>query len=300
MDNITNLINALHKGYQTSDKIPVSLQVEKDTEILSRTVKEQTFLEFLEQKHRTRDIKTNNVTFYKESGGSDASFIEEVGNIPDFTATNLTEVTKETKTLVVPMKVSMKAQDGANDVDLRAYLIRDNYVKLNNLMDKTVLTGDTSTDANSFDSVLKDITTITNGGDPITERAIKEAIQACVTAGGHPDCLVTNATVANQIDDLVSPYIRYNNVTEIAAGHTVSTFKSTDGSFIPILVDSNVPEGQLAVLDSTSIDVVYQRRPSLIQFAQTNLATNEAIYSWATAFNKATWKSRVINNIGDD
>lgn len=299
-DDITNLINALKKGYQQSSNVPVGLQLEKDTDIQSRTVVEQTFLEFLEKKNRTRNIKSNNVTFYKESGGSDASFISEVGNIPDYDAKNLTEVTKETKTLVVPLKLSMKAQDGTVDKDLRTWLIQDNYVKLNNLMDKTILTGNSSTDANSFDSILKDIDTISNNNDTITEAAIKSAIQTCIADGGHPDCLVTNATIANQIDELVSPFIRYNNVMEIALGHTVSTFKSTDGSFIPILVDSNMPEGKLAVLDTTGVDVVYQRRPTLIQFAQTNLATNEAIYAWATAYNKATFKSRVITNIATE
>lgn len=299
-DDITNLINALKKGYQQSSNAPTSIQVEKDLDIQSRTVVEQTFLEFLEIKNRTRDIKANNVTFYKESGGSDASFIAEVGDIPDYTAKNLTEVTKETKTLVIPMKISMKAQDGTVDKDLRTWLIKDSYVKLNNLMDKTLLTGNTSSDANSFDSILKDVTTISNSNESIDEATIKSTIQTCIADGGHPDCLVTNAEVANQIDDLVSPYIRYNNTTEIALGHTVSTFKSTDGSFIPILVDNNMPEGQLAVLDTTGIDVVYQRRPSIIQFAQTNLATNEAIYSWATAYNKATFKSRVITNIGNE
>lgn len=300
MTDITNLINSLKKGYQTSGNAPVSIQVDKDTDIQSRTVVEQTFLEYLELKNRTRNVKGNDVVFYKESGGSDASFIAEVGNIPEYDAKNLTAVTKETKTLVVPMKVSMKAQDGTNDINLREWIIKDSYVQLNNLMDETVIKGDSTTDTNSFDSVFKEVTTISNGGDTITERAIKEGIQACIQSGGHPDCLLCNAGVANQIDELVSPYIRYNNITEIALGHTVSTFKSTDGSFIPILVDNNMPEGELAITDTAGIDVAYQRRPSIIQFAQTNLATNEAIYSWATAYNKAPFKSRIINNIGDD
>lgn len=299
-EDLTNLIEAIKKGYEQSSNVPVSLQVEKDTKIQSRTVVEQTFLEFLEIKNRTKDISTNYASFYKDAGGSDASFIAEVGAIPEFTPETLQEVVKETKTLVIPINMSMKSQEGIKDVNLREFIIRDSYVKINNLMDKTLLQGDVSTDANSFDKITKDITTVDNDGDTITEKKIKETIQTCIQSGGHPDCLVTNATIANQIDDLVTPYIRYNNVTEIALGHTVSTFKSTDGSFIPILVDSNCPDGELFVCDSSSIDVAYQRRPSIIQFAQTNLATNEAIYSWATAFNTATYKSRVINNIGDE
>ena len=173
-------------------------------------------------------------------------------------------------------------------------------MKVNNLIDDTLLNGNTGSDANSFNKITKDVTTISNDNESIDEATIKSAIQTCIDAGGHPDCLVTNATIANQIDELVSPYIRYNNTTEIALGHTVSTFKSTDGSFIPILVDSNSPDGQLAVLDSTTIDIAYQRRPSFISLAQTKLATNDAIYAWVTAFNTAKWKSRVITNIGSE
>ena len=297
MDGMTQLADAINKAVQLSTNAPVSIQVEKDTDIQSRTVKEQTFLEFLELKNRTRDVTSNYVEFYEETGGSNAAFIPEAGPIPEFTATTLTPVSDSTKTLAIPVQISMKAQDGTNDVNLREYLIRDSYVKINNLMDKTLLQGNKTTDANSFDAITTGVTAISNEDATITEKAIKGAIQTCVRAGGHPDCLVTTPEIANQIDALVSPFLRYNNVTEIALGHTVSTFKSTDGSFIPILVDNNVPEGQLCVLDTTGIDVAYQRRPSIIQLAQTTLATNEAIYCWATAYNKAKFKSRVITDI---
>ena len=230
-----NLVEAINKAIQQNSNAPASFGITKTPEIQSRTVKEQTFLEFLELKNRSRDISTNNVSFYEETGGTDASFIQEVGDIPTYTATTFSEVTDSTKTIAIPINISMKAQEGTDAIDLKQFLINDGYVKVNNLIDETLLKGNTGSDANSFNAITKDVTTISNSNESVDEATIKGAIQACIDNGGHPDCLVTNATIANQIDELVSPYIRYNNVTEIALGHTVSTFKSTDGSFIPIL-----------------------------------------------------------------
>lgn len=308
--NMQMLADAVDKAAQASSNSPVSMGITKDENIQSKTVKEQTFLEFLEQKNRTRDVNTTNVSFYEEDGGSTAEFITELGDIPTHTAKTFTEVTDSTKTIAYPVQVSMKAQEGIDVIDLRTNLITDGYVKVNNLVDKTLLQGNATQSNYEFNRITKDVTEIDNEQEPITEQVVKDALQACHDAGGSPDCIVTDAFVANQLDDLVSPYIRYNNVMEMALGHKVSTFRSIDGTFIPILVDNNVPKtaasGQnlerhnLIVLDSSTVDVAYQRRPSLIQLAQTNLATNEAIYSWVTAYNTAKWKSRVIKNISPE
>ena len=292
-----SLANAIKKAIQQSSNAPASFGITKTPEIQSRTVKEQTFLEFLELKNRSRDINTNYVSFYEENGGTDAKFIEEVGDIPEYTATTFTEVPDNTKTIAIPINISMKAQEGTDVIDLKQYLINDGYVKVNNLIDEALLKPAATADPNRFKPIVDSVETVSAGNETITEKLIKETIQACVDDGGHPDCLVTTPTVANQIDELVSPYLRYNNVTEIALGHTVSTFKSTDGSFIPILVDNNTVEGTINVLDSTTIDIAYQKRPSFISLAQTKLATNDAIFAWVTAFNTGKFKSRVINNI---
>lgn len=295
------LAEAINKAYQTSANAPKEIQMDKDTEIQSRTVVEQTFLEFLQLNGRTRQVNGNTVVYFEEQeGGSGAEFIAEAGDIPTYNPRGLVKKEADTKTIAAPLVISMKAQDGTNDFDLKEYLLREKYIEVNNLIDQTVLAGDTTQDTYSFNSVTTGVTTISNSDDPITEAAIKSAIRACVKAGGHPDCLVCGSDVGDQIDDLVSPYIRYNNVTEIALGHTVSTFKSPEGKFIPILVDENTPDGTLGVLDTSSIRVAYQKEPTFIQLAQTNLATNDAVYSWVTAYNKAKFKSRVITNIGDE
>lgn len=305
-NNMQMLADAVNKAVQLSSNSPASMGITKDPVIQSRTVKEQTFLEFLEQQGRTRDVNSTNVSFYEEGEWSDAQFIEEVGDIPEFSAKQFTEVTDSTKTIALPIQVSMKAQEGIDVIDLKQNLIVDGYVKVNNLVDKTLLQGDAKKNPNEFNALTTDVDTINNGGKSITEQAVKDALQACHDAGGSPDCIVTDPFVANQLDNLVSPFIRYNNVMEMALGHKVSTFRSIDGSFVPILVDNNMPTGgttskpthNLICLDSTTVDIAYQRRPSLIELAQTKLATNEAIYTWVTAYNTGKFKSRVITNIG--
>ena len=295
------LANAINKAYQTSANAPKEIQMEKDEEIQSRTVVEQTFLEFLQLNNRTKPVKGNTVVYFEEQeGSSGAEFIPEAGAMPTYDPTQFVKKEADTKTIAAPLVVSMKAQDGTTDFDLKEYLLLEKYVEVNNLIDQAILAGDTTEDEYAFDAVSKGVSTISNNDDPITEAAIKSAIRACVKSGGHPDCLVCGSDVGDQIDDLVSPYIRYNNVTEIALGHTVSTFKSPEGKFIPILVDENTPEGTLNIFDTNSIRVAYQKEPTFIKLAQTNLATNDAVFSWVTAYNKAKFKSRVITNIGDE
>lgn len=300
MDNsMYNLAEAINKAVQLSSNAPASMQVTKTPEIQSKTVREQTFLEYLEINNRSRDISTNNIVFYEETGGSDASFIPEVG-VPAYTAKQFTEHSDHTRTIAIPIEVSMKAQDGNDTINLKENLITDGYIKVNNLIDQALLTGNATSNPLEFDKVWKDVES-DSMDDSITEAKVKEAIRTCIDNGGTPDCIVTDSVVADQLDALVSPFIRYNNVTEITLGHTVSTFKSTDGSFIPILVDKNVPvdsdEHMLAVIDSSTIDIAYQRRPSYIELAQTDLATRAAIYAWVTADNTAPFKSFVIDGI---
>jgi len=298
-NNMYNLANAIDKATQLSTNAPTSMQITKIPEIQSKTVREQTFLEYLEINNRTRDISTNNVVFFEETGGSDAEFIPEVG-IPAYTAKQFTEHPDHTRTIAIPIEVSMKAQDGNDTINLKENLITDGYIKVNNLIDQALLAGDATTNPLEFDKIWKSVDSDSMGAS-ITEAKVKEAIRTCIDNGGTPDCIVTDSVVADQLDALVSPFIRYNNVTEIALGHTVSTFKSTDGSFIPILVDKNVPadsdEHRLAVIDSSTIDIAYQRRPSYIELAQTDLATRSAIYAWVTAYNTAPFKSFVIDGI---
>ncbi len=293
------LAQAIDKAFQTSGYMPKLMQMDKDEDIQRRTVVEQTFLEFLQVNGRTRPVKGNTVVWFEEQeSSSNAEFIEEAGDIPTFNPKSILKREDDTKTIATPINISMKAQDGTNDVNLKEYLLTEGYIEVNNLIDKTILTGNATSDENSFNAVTKDVTSISNDDEPITEAAIKGAIRACLKSGGHPDALVCGSEVGDQVDDLVSPYIRYNNVTEIALGHTVSTFKSPEGKFIPIIVDENTPEGELEILDTSSICVAYQREPTYIELAQTNLATNGAVFSWVTVYNKAKFKSRKITNIG--
>lgn len=295
------LAEAINKAYQTSSNAPLEIQMDKDTELQSRTVVEQTFLEFLQINNRTRPVDGNSVVFFEETAPAiNAEFIAETADLPDFNPHNIIKVPKETKTLASPISTSMKAREGTKDIDLNEYLLTEAYIDTNNKIDYTLLNGNETTNPLEFDSITQGVTAIDNEDEPLTEAGIKAGLRACLKSGGHPDCLVAGSAVADQIDALVSPFLRYNNVTEIALGHTVSTFKSPDGSFIPILVDENTPEGELEILDTTSISVAYQKEPTYIQLAQTKLATNEAVYAWVTAHNKAKFKSRKITNIGEE
>lgn len=301
--DLVDLANAIDKAIQTTTNQPITMGIRRTPTIQSKIVKYQPFLTALEGLNRVFDCATANVSFYEETGTNPAQFIAETGEIPDYTAQEFVEVPDRMRTIAVPIEISDLAQEGTDFVNLKQKFIEEGYISVNNLTSKALLQGNATENPLEFNAIHTGVPTQSNENEPISKASIRDAFQTAIDAGGSPDMIVTDAVVGNQLDDLIDPFIRYESPTEIALGHTVSSYRSPDGSYVPIIVDKNMPKAEgshnMLLLDSTTIEVLYKTKPTFIQLARTKLASNDAIYSHVVAHNVGKFKSCMITNIGE-
>lgn len=304
--NLEQLRDSLSKAIESTTDIAQGMAITYDDEIIMKTSQYSPFLQVLDGKGRCEDVDTANVAFFKEAPTNSASFINETENIPDFAVTTYTEVADRMKTIAEGISISRMAQMGTDKTNLLEREIQRAYFQVNSLIDTTLLTGAGTTAAKDFKSVIgaTGINTDTVGG-AITEDAIDDMLSTVIDDnGGHPDIIVTDNFVAKQLKTIAAPYRRFNDKVDIGLGFRVSTYESPDGMEIPIVVDKNMPTASsgashsLAVIDSSAIDVKFLMRPSVItDLPASNLAYNQAVASYVTAYNVAPFKCGVLSGI---
>ena len=308
------LRNAINKAVQTTSNQPNSMGITFEEDIAWKTFQYAPFLTFLESKGRCTDVSTANVAFYKETPQNTASFINEAEDIPEYSATSYDEVPDRMKTLVSGIKVSKMAEMGTDYQDVLEREIERAYMKVQNLTDLTLLAGDGTGSAKDFKKIWGDsaVNTQSNNADPITEDAIDDMLNTIINGnGGHPDAIVTDSFVAKQLRAIVAPYRRFNDKIDIGLGHKVVSYESLDGTEIPIIIDQNLPyteasganpeKHNMLFIDSSTIDVKYLMRPSLVtDLPGNNLAYNQAVATFVTAMNVAPFKNGAITNIAAD
>lgn len=310
---IEALRNALSKAVQTTANQPASMGITFREDIAWKTFQYAPFLTFLESKGRCSDVNTANVAFYKEAPTNTAAFINESEDIPEYSATAYDEVPDRMKTVVSGIKVSKMAEMGTDYMDVLEREIERGYMKVNNIIDTTLLGGAGTAAAKDFKTVCPltgddKVNTAQAGGSeagPITEDAIDDMLNVIINEnGGHPDCIVTDSFVAKQLRAIVAPYRRYNDKLDIGLGHKVVSYESLDGTEVPIIIDQNIPYTQtgdkhnMFFIDTTTIDVKYLMRPSLVtDLPGNNLAFNQAVASFVTAMNVAPFKNGAITDI---
>lgn len=304
--NLVQLRDSLSKAIETTTQVADGMAITYDDEIIMKTAQYSPFLQVLDQKGRCDDVDTANVAFFKEAPTNAASFINETENIPDFAVTTYTEVADRMKTIAEGISISRMAQMGTDKTNLLEREIQRAYFQVNSLIDSTLLAGAGTQAAKDFKAVIgaTGINSNTVGG-PITEDAIDDMLSTIIDEnGGHPDVIVTDNFVAKQLKSIAAPYRRYNDKVDIGLGFRVSTYESPDGMEIPIVVDKNMPTASsganhsLAIVDSSAIDVKFLMRPSLItDLPASNLAYNQAVASYVTAYNVAPFKCGVLSSI---
>ena len=301
------LTEALEKAIQASTDAPQAMGITYDENILMKTFQYSPLLQFLEGKGRCTDVNTANVAFFKESPTNTASFINETEDVPEYAKTTYTEVADRMKVIAEGIKISDLAQRGTDKADLLEREIQRAYFQVNSLIDTTLLNGLGTTAAKDFARIQKDIPAANKqdlDGAAITEGAIDDMLVTIIDDNdGHPDAIVTDSFVAKQLKSIAAPYRRYNDKVDIGLGFRVITYESPDGIEVPIIVDKNMPvsssEHSMLFLDSTTIDVKYLMRPSLIpDLARTGLYYSQAVASYVTAYNVAPFRNGIIEGIG--
>lgn len=300
-------IDELKKTFQQVSNYPNAMQIEYSDELKSKTFEKAPFLRFLESKGQVFDGKAALAGFFKETpGANDVVFIDELEDIPSATAESIAEVTDKMKTIVAPIEVSMMAEMGNWTIDLLKRYQDKKFIEVNNKTDAALIEGTGSAGTKDFKGITSSITTHTvdNNGDPITESAIDDALEAVYNDGGNTDVIVCSYGVAKQLKAIVAPYRRYNDKIDIGLGHRVTSYESMFGTDIPILVDPNfdTTDGdKLALIDSSTIEVRRLMPPTLITDLPVNkLAYKNVIATFLTCQNIGEFHNAIITEIGEE
>jgi hypothetical protein len=299
-------LNELKKTFQQVSDYPNSMQIEYSDELKTKTFEKAPFLRFLESKGQVFDGKAALAGYFAETpGASDVAFIDELDDIPAAAAESISEVTDKMKTIVAPIEVSMMAQMGNWNLDLLQRYQDKKFIEVNNKTDEAILEGYGTAAKKDFKGITRSITTHTQDmdGDPITEAAIDDMLEAIHNDGGNPDCIVCSYGVAKQLKAIVAPYRRYNDKIDIGLGHRVTSYESMFGTDIPILVDGNFDTtggDKLAIVDSSTIEVRRLMPPTLITDLPVNkLAYKNVIAAFLTTQNIGEFQNALITGIGD-
>ena len=305
LDKSNHEIAELRKAFTTEDA-PTSMQITYTDELKSKVFEKAPFFRFLESKGRVQKVDTSIVGFYKKTVNQNAQWMKETDTIPNYTKGNFQEETDKMKTIIYPIEVSMLSQMGINKIDVLKDAINDGFIDVYNQVDNALLQGNGTAASKDMKGLTKTITTNTKdlNGEPITEEAIDDMLQAIVDDnGGTPDSIVTNFEVAKQLKKIVADYRRYNDKIDIGLGHRVVAYESITGIEVPILVDGNFKpvngESSMAIIDSSTIEVKRLLEPTLLQDLPTDiLGYKNAIVSFLTAQNIAEFQDGIITGIG--
>ena len=299
-------LNELKKTFQQVSDYPNSMQIEYSDVLKSKTFDKAPFLRFLESKGQVFDGKAALAGYFAETpGNDDVAFIDELDDIPAATAESISEVTDKMKTIVAPIEVSMMAQMGNWNLDLLQRYTDKKFIEVNNKTDGAILEGYGTAAKKDFKGITRSITTHTEdlNGEPITEAAIDDMLEAVINDGGNPDVIVCSYGVAKQLKAIVAPYRRYNDKIDIGLGHRVTSYESMFGTDIPILVDGNFDvsenDDKLAIIDSSTIEVRRLMPPTLITDLPVNkLAYKNVIATFLTVLNIGEFQDALITGIG--
>ena len=300
------LYDSVNKAYQTTSNAPNIMQITPDPEIHSKTVEETSFLSFLRMKGREEPVTSSKVSFLEETPTNAASVIAETGDIPEFAVTSYTEHPETMRTIATGFNVSFMAQMGTTAKDILQTEISRGYTLVNNKMDHLLLNGDATNNPLEFDKVWKDVTSVGNDGEALTEDAIDDLLSTIKNEGGSPDVIVTDSFVAKQLKKIAAPYRRYNDKVDVGLGFRVITYESLNGRELTILVDENVPvtgtgdnaTHMMLAADSSTMKIKTLLPPSLFDLPSEKLAYSKAVATFTVAHNLAPWKSGVITGIG--
>jgi len=287
-------------------------EIDYDTDIQNRQIKEAPFLAFLQNKGRVKTSTSAIIGWKEKENANGSSFVPELGPISDYGGKTWDTKTAQMKTIIYPISVSLMAQLGNQSIDLVDDDRQDGYLDISAKMDKAMLLGDHTVDANSFDGINK-LADASNkkdlNGAEVTMDDVDEVIDAVVAKGGIVDCLVTTARVARQLvkEQQLENITVGNN--EFVPGGWMSTYYTPNG-IVPIITDRNLvtldedgavdatSEDDLFVVDSSA--VINKNLLPVSEFPYTlNPLLKQSLLATFTSFGiKAPWKLGALNGIG--
>ena len=282
----------------------VMITVDYDAELQRLVYQQSPFLTYLETHGCVRPASTAKVGYRVKKQMTTSTHIEETQDIPEHIPSYFEDEIAKMQTLVYPIEVSDLACAGVDAIDLLEDEIRDGFLDMAQVKDRTILNGLPGTPvSNHFTGFLPSITTPTeDAGGQIEKDMIDVMAQDIIDQGGNPDAILTTAKVGRQLNDILYPEHRIVDKVDLTLGTRVTAYNAPNGKSIHIIVDPNIDttEGDvLAFVDNNSLRVRELVKPSMVPLAKTKLSTSRVLFTYYTFYNRAEYRNGIITGITD-
>lgn len=282
----------------------VMITVDYDAELQRLVYHQSPFLTYLETHGCVRPASTAKVGYRVKKQMTTSTHIEETQDIPEHIPSYFEDEIAKMQTLVYPIEISDLACAGVDAIDLLEDEIRDGFLDMAQVKDKTILNGLPGTPtSNHFTGFLPSITTHTeDAGGQIEKDMIDVMAQDIIDQGGNPDAILTTAKVGRQLNDILYPEHRIVDKVDLTLGTRVTAYNAPNGKSIPIIVDPNIDttDGDvLAFVDNNSLRVRELVKPSMVPLAKTKLSTSRVLFTYYTFYNRAEYRNGKITGITD-
>lgn len=257
-----------------------------DPDIISYVVNDAPFLLRLESLGQVQSHRSKIVSTRVKTSGTATSAIGETDNVPAGTDSVYDKLTGNMTTYVTPIKVSLMAQLGAQDVtDLMEDEVRDSILDHYKTLNHDMIVGDGT--SNTMTGLKNSITTNTTNmaGSEITSKfQVDQLCQKVMDSGGSPTALLTTANVKSQLDEILWPNVQVVPSIDMAFGYQVASYDAPNGRRIPIIVDPEVPtttnQQELYVLTEQQLRLKQLLPPTQLPVPASFLGSSEVIASF--------------------
>lgn len=282
----------------------VMITVDYDAELQRLVYHQSPFLTYLETHGCVRPASTAKVGYRVKKQMTTSTHIEETQDIPEHIPSYFEDEIAKMQTLVYPIEISDLACAGVDAIDLLEDEIRDGFLDMAQVKDKTILNGMPDNPvSNHFTGFLPSIQTHKEDAGGVIEKDMIDIMaQDIIDQGGNPDAILTTAKVGRQLNDILYPEHRIVDKVDLTLGTRVTAYNAPNGKSIPIIVDPNIDttDGDvLAFVDNNSLRVRELVKPSMVPLAKTKLSTSRVLFTYYTFYNRAEYRNGIITGITD-
>jgi hypothetical protein len=290
----------LQKAITTADGSAGDLQpIEYDAELLNLLVLKSPLFARLKAIGKVKPSRSSINGWREKATGGVSEWIAETDDTNVNTSSTYESHTSTQKVLIHPIEISDLAQLGGQDVlDVMRQEIQDAMLDIAWRIDYSLINNVDA--ATTWGGLAHLVATNTHDltGDALSKDDLRSMCNTVIAAGGTPTAILTGPDVAGQLEDELYPGVRNVNQVEMVTGYNVTAFRAPNGTDIPIIVDTNVPNVDGArecyVLDETIMEFRELLPPTPIPMAKTKLTETTVLATFNNFFMRAQqWCGRI-------
>lgn len=238
---------------------------------------------------------TNAYVYRQQLSDPEGSFLYDGETMPSVVASTFDKVSVPMKYLYVPFSVTGPMQYAVRDwINLLDNELQSATASLSRIIERKLVTGDSSVRPKEFDGLDKQITT--NVHDKDGELLVLNDLDVAIDSpmGMTPNTMVTNRAGARRINALLQAQQRFVDRVEVAAGFEVATYRG-----IPVMsLDNgaaNDVAGKIIFFHNSLTNFVVQRPTFIKQLGVTRDSDDFFLGMYATfAVEDENWHTAKI------